>query len=400
MSARSQAPLDGIRVLDLSHMLAAPLATMSLADLGADVIKVEAPGGDHTRTVGVGGAMFLAANRSKRSIVVDLRTEQGLDVVRRLVERSDVVVEAFRPGVMANLGLGVEELRALNPSVILASLVGFGSHGPDSGRRGVDLVLQAESGIMNTTGQADGPPTKVGFQLVDAASGLAFAQVILAALLRRERFGTPAEVEVRLLDTALYLQSFQLAEMSLTGVAPERSGNSAPHAAPSDLVHAADGDLVIAAYFEDQWAGLCEVLDVEWMLHDQRFESQKARLENRAEMLAVLDDRFGSQPRAHWYEQLNARGVLVGEVRTYEEILAWEQPRVNGAFLGCTLGDGTDITLVNSPYAISSHEVFVSPPPELGADTRAIAAEVGFTEDEIETMVNDGAIGHRVAEEG
>ena len=133
-------PLDGIRVLDLSHMLAAPLATMMLADLGADVIKVESPAGDHTRVVGERGAMFLAANRSKRSIVVDLRTEQGLDLVRRLVAKSDVVVEAFGPGVMANLGLGLDELRALNPLLIVASLVGFGSHGPDSGRRGVDLV--------------------------------------------------------------------------------------------------------------------------------------------------------------------------------------------------------------------------------------------------------------------
>ena len=386
-------PLDGIRVLDLSHMLAAPLATMMLADLGADVIKVESPAGDHTRIVGERGAMFLAANRSKRSIVVDLRTAQGLDLVRRLVAKSDVVVEAFRPGVMAKLGLGLDELRALNPLLIVASLVGFGSHGPDSGRRGVDLVLQAESGIMSVTGHDDGPPTKVGFQLVDAASGLAFAQAILAALLRRERFDSPSEVEVRLLDTALYLQSFQFAEMSLTGTGPPRTGNSAAHAAPSDLVHAADGDLVIAAYFEDQWIGLCETLELEWMIDDPRFESQDARLENRAEMLALLGDRIGGQPRAHWYERLNARGVLVGEVRTYEEIIEWEQPRVNGAFLGCVLADGTEITLVNSPYAISSHDVSAAPPPELGADTRAIAHEAGFTGQEIDALLECGAIG-------
>ena len=383
------APLQGVRVLDLSHMLAAPLATMMLADLGADVVKVESPAGDHTRTVGVRGAMFLAANRSKRSIAVDLRTERGRDLVLRLAEASDVLVEAFRPGVLVKLGLGIDELRAANPSLILASLVGFGSVGPDSGRRGVDLVLQAESGIMSATGHPDGPPTKVGFQLVDAASGLAFAQAILAALLRRERFGVASKIEVRLLDTALYLQSFQLTELSMTGVPTARTGNSAPHAAPSDLVHAADGALVIAAYFDDQWRGLCEVLDLTWMLTDARFATQGARLANRAEMLAELSARFSTQPRSHWYERLNARGVLVGEVRTHEEILEWDQPRINGALRDTTLRDGTPVVMVSSPMQISGHAVAFTPPPSHGGDTREIARELGFSDEEVDAMVAD-----------
>jgi crotonobetainyl-CoA:carnitine CoA-transferase CaiB-like acyl-CoA transferase len=394
LTKASPAPLEGIRVLDLSHMLAAPLATMMLADLGASIVKVEAPpAGDHTRTVGAQGAMFLAANRTKRSIVVDLQTERGRDVALRLAAQSDIVVEAFRPGVLNKLGLGRDDLRSVNPSVILASLVGFGAVGPDSGRRGVDLVIQAESGIMSTTGEAGGAPLKVGFQLVDAASGLAFAQAILAALLRRERFGIPSEVEVRLLDTALYLQSFQLTEMSLTGVQHERTGNSAPHAAPSDLVHAADGDLVIAAYFDDQWRGLCEVLDLEWMLDDDRFATQPARLAHRAEMLATLDDRFRTAPRGHWYDRLNARGVLVGEVRTHDEILTWEQPRVNGAFLSSALDDGTPMTLVNSPYRLSEHEVEAGRPPGLGEHTLDVARELGFTDAEVDSMVADGVLG-------
>jgi len=393
LTKASPAPLEGIRVLDLSHMLAAPLATMMLADLGAEVVKVEAPAGDHTRTVGYRGAMFLAANRTKRSIALDLRTERGRDVALRLAARSDIVVEAFRPGVLNKLGLGIDDLRAVNPTIILASLVGFGAVGPDSGRRGVDLVIQAESGIMSTTGELDRAPTKVGFQLVDATSGLAFTQAILAALLRRERFGVPSEVEVRLLDTALYLQNFQLTEMSLTGVQHPRTGNSAPHAAPSDLVHTADGDLVIAAYFDDQWRGLCEVLDLEWMLEDERFATQPARLAHRAEMLTALNDRFGTAPRSHWYERLNARGVLVGEVRTHDEILAWEQPRVNGAFLDCVLADGTPLTLVNSPYRLSDHEVAVVRPPALGEHSREVAQELGFTDDELESMIADGVLG-------
>jgi crotonobetainyl-CoA:carnitine CoA-transferase CaiB-like acyl-CoA transferase len=382
-------PLLGVRVLDLSHMLAAPLATMMLADLGAEVVKVESPAGDHTRTVGERGAMYLAANRSKRSIAVDMRTDRGRDVVLRLAARSDIVVEAFRPGVLGRLGLGIDELRSVNPSIILASLVGFGSAGPDSGRRGVDLVLQAESGIMSATGHPDGPPTKVGFQLVDAASGLAFAQAILAALLRRERFGVPSEVEVRLLDTALYLQSFQLTELSLTGVPLTRTGNSAPHAAPSDLVHAADGALVVAAYFDDQWTGLCEVLELEWMLSDPRFANAAARLSHRAEMLAILDARFSSAPRAHWYERLNARGVLVGEVRSHAEILEWAQPRVNEALVDTALDDGTPITLVSSPYQISGHAIRMTPPPAHGGQTCEIAAELGYTDDEIAAMIAD-----------
>jgi crotonobetainyl-CoA:carnitine CoA-transferase CaiB-like acyl-CoA transferase len=385
--------LQGIRVLDLAHMLAAPLATMMLADLGADVIKVEAATGDHTRTVGTRGAMFLAANRNKRSVVVDMRSSGGLELIRRLVANSDVVVEAFRPGVMDRLGLSVDELRAINPSIIIASLVGFGSKGPDSGRRGVDLVLQAESGIMNITGDAGGTPMKVGFQAVDAATGLAFGQAILAALLRRERFGEPSVVEARLLDTALYLQGFQFTEMSVTGEEPVRTGNSAPHAAPSDLMETADGYLVIAAYFEDQWRRLCEVLDLEWMLTDPRFSTQTARLENRQLMLETLQGRLRTQTRAHWYERLNATGVLVGEVRTHGEILRSEQPRVNGALVDCVLPDGSTVVLASSPYVISDHEADMHPPPALGADTAAVAREAGFSDAQISAMVADGSIG-------
>jgi len=387
-------PLDGIRVLDLSHMLAAPLATMMLADLGADVVKIESFEGDHTRTVGARGAMFVAANRNKRSVVVDLRSAGGRDFVMRLAARSDVVVDAFRPGVMAKLGFGLDALRAANPKVIVASLVGFGATGPDSGRRGVDLVLQAESGIMSITGDADGAPTKVGFQLVDAASGLALAQAMLAALFKRERTGEPSELEVRLFDTAIYLQNFQFTEMSITGNAPVRTGNSAPHAAPSDLVRAKDGALVIAAYFEDQWRGLCAVLDLEWMLTDSRFSTLPARLEHRGEMLAALEERFTRQPRAYWYERLNARGVLVGEVRTHDEILGSEQARVNGTFLDSTMADGTPVTLVRSPYVIQpSPETIAASPPALGADTRAVALEVGFTDAEIGALIESGALG-------
>jgi crotonobetainyl-CoA:carnitine CoA-transferase CaiB-like acyl-CoA transferase len=281
----------------------------------------------------------------------------------------------------------------VNPTIIVASLVGFGSRGADSGRRGVDLVLQAESGMMSVTGQADGPPTKVGFQLVDAASGIAFAQAILAALFRRERFGIPSEVEVRLLDTALYLQCFQLAEASITNEPFVRTGNSAPHAAPSDLVHAADGDLVIAAYFDDQWRGLCEVLDLEWMITDPRFVDQPARLQHRGDMLRALDDRFRTQPRAYWYNRLNARGVLVGEVRTHDEILEWPQPRVNGSLIDCVLPDGTAVTLVNSPYAISGLEVASSLPPAPGEDSISVARELGYDPEEIDAMVRAGVLG-------
>ena len=387
-------PLDGVRVLDLSHMLAAPLATMMLADLGADVVKIESFEGDHTRTVGARGAMFVAANRNKRSAVVDLRSEGGRDFIMRLVARSDVVVDAFRPGVMTKLGFGLDALRAANPKVIVASLVGFGATGPDSGRRGVDLVLQAESGIMSITGEADGAPTKVGFQLVDAASGLALAQAVLAALFRRERWGEPSELEVRLFDTAVYLQNFQFTEMSITGSAPTRTGNSAPHAAPSDLVRAKDGALVIAAYFEDQWQGLCAVLDLEWMLTDRRFATLPARLENRDAMLSALESRFTTQPRSYWYERLNARGVLVGEVRTHDEIVASEQARVNGTFLESTMVDGTPVTLVRSPYVIQPDSAPAPlSPPALGADTRSIALEVGFTEVEIAALIESGALG-------
>ncbi len=313
-------PLSGIRVADFSQMLAGPLAAMALGDLGAMVVKFERPQGDPSRAIGQDGTMFAISNRNKRSFCVDLRHADGRAIARKFIAAADVVIESFRPGVMARWQLAYEDVAELAPRAVYGSVVGFGSSGPYRDRGGIDAVLQAESGMMNLTGDPSGPPMKVGFQPVDSLAGVALAQGICAALLRRERTGRGGKVEVRLLDCAMYLQAFQIAEYAISGTLPVRSGNSVPHAAPSDLVRTSDGYLMLAAYLEDQWARLCVTLDMEWMASDERFATNPARVRHRPELIKVLESRMRERTTQEWYEMLTEAGLLVGRVMDYDGV--------------------------------------------------------------------------------
>ncbi|MGE0859673.1 MAG: CaiB/BaiF CoA transferase family protein [Gammaproteobacteria bacterium] len=321
------APLAGVRVVEFAQMVAAPSAALLLADYGADVVKVEPPEGDNCRNLRSAAAsalpvspVFVAYNRGKRLIRLDLRDADSLATAKRLVAAADVVIEASRPGAMTRLGLGPEAAHALNPRLVYASVSGFGWSETVSDKRGVDLIVQAESGIMSMTGPAESP-MKVGFTMVDAATGHALCHAILAALFRRERSGRGATVGVSLYDTALHLQSGPLVEYLMTGQQVPRSGNSAPLSAPADLLRCGEGALVISAYLPAHWLRFIGLIGAPELAHDPRFAEVSGRLAHRAALIAELEARLATRSAAAWQALLEPAGLLVGQVRDYAQVV-------------------------------------------------------------------------------
>lgn len=321
-------PLEGFKVLELAQMVAGPAAGLLLADYGADVIKVEPPQGDGARQLRSLAAaslpespVFIAYNRDKRIIRLDLRSDEGRERVLQLVDDADVVIESSRPGVMDRLGLGTDTLRRHNPRLVYASISGFGEGPIGRNKGGVDIVVQAESGIMSTTGEKDGAPIKVGFTIVDAAAGHALCHGILAALLRRARTGTGDTVRVSLYDVALHLQTGPLTEYLMTGIQAPRSGNSAPLTAPADLLRCADGAIIVSAYLEHHWSKFATAIGAPEMLGDNRFVSGVERARHRIELTAIIESRLATDTVEHWTTLLQGEGLLVAEAKNYETIV-------------------------------------------------------------------------------
>ena len=389
-----EAPLRGVRVADFTHMLAGPSAAMALADLGASVVKFEsAPAGDPARNIGVGGAVFNVANRNKRSVALDLKDRRAQEIALRYIRSCDVLLESLRPGVMEGWGLGYDAVSRLVPDIVYGSVVGFGSHGPDRERGGLDLLIQAESGMMNLSGAADGPPTKAGFQLIDTAAGLALGQAVTAALYKKARTGRGSKIEVRLLDTALYLQAAQIAEFSVSGALPQRSGNANPLASPADLFETSDGHLMIAAFKDDQWVRLCNALGLERAGSDPRYRQHADRLEHRAEITVLLADRLRQATTAEWYRILRDADLLVARVRDYRDIVTDPQVEANGALLELTSDRDQPMLGVRLPYVLDDRIGPASATlPHLGADTLDVMSELGVDHQELLFLLHDGVI--------
>jgi crotonobetainyl-CoA:carnitine CoA-transferase CaiB-like acyl-CoA transferase len=322
-------PLDGIKVLELAQMVAGPSAGLLLADYGADVIKVEPPQGDGGRQLRSLAAanlpdspVFVGYNRDKRLIRLDLRSAEGHAKVLELVDEADVLIESSRPGVMERLGLSADELLARNPRLVYASVSGFG-RGPIGSRKGgVDIVVQAESGIISTTGYPDRPPTKVGFTVVDAACGHALCHGILAALFRRERTGRGDVIRLSLYDVALHLQTGPLTEYLMTGQQTPRAGNSAPLTAPADLLRCADGDIIVSAYLDPHWRAFTAAIGAPELVEDPRFGSGVDRARHRGELVELIEKRLAGGTVAEWVERLQDVGVLVAEVKDHAAVAA------------------------------------------------------------------------------
>jgi crotonobetainyl-CoA:carnitine CoA-transferase CaiB-like acyl-CoA transferase len=396
-------PLSKIKVLDVSQIMAGPFCCMLLGDMGADVIKVEAPGiGDQTRKSmgfrlkGEDSAGFLALNRNKRSIEIDLKNPAGLEAFYELVRGADVLVENNRPGVAARLKIDYPILREINPGLVYASISGFGQTGPWSRRPGLDLIAQAMSGVMSVMGHPDAPPVKSSVPIADLGAGLFTAYGILSAIIGRGHTGEGQYVDASLFETALGLSVWESAEYWGTGVVPEPIGSANRMSAPYQAVRALDRHFVIGAANPKLWSALCEVIGRTDLLQDPRFTDNAARIRNRAPLIRELEIEFARRPAAEWVAALLDAGVPAGPINTYEEALASEQAVARNMVLeiehpieGRTKVLGFPVKLCGTPQQVRY------PAPLLGQHTHQLLAEFGFNEMSIKALRERGAFGSR-----
>ncbi len=370
-------PLSGIRVADFSRVLAGPLATMLLGDLGADVVKVERPEtGDDTRGwgppfVGTDAAYYLALNRNKRSVVIDLSTEEGRRDARRLALASDVVVENFRPGLMERFGLDHTSLSAERPGLVTCSLRAFGDEGETAARPGYDIIAQALSGLMSITGQPDGEPTKVGVALLDVICGLYAANAIQAALVGRRETGRGRRVTVSLFETAVAALVNQGANHLLGGLVPGRMGNAHPNIVPYQLFRAADRPFILAAGNDRHFARTCEVIGRPALARDERFATNEARVRHRDALVPLLEEAFAERPAGEWLSALEDAAVPCSPVRTIDEVFA--SPEGAAAVQEVEDPERGPLRLVADPIRIDGERLPARlPPPRLGEHTAEI----------------------------
>jgi crotonobetainyl-CoA:carnitine CoA-transferase CaiB-like acyl-CoA transferase len=373
-------PLAGVRVADFSRVLAGPLATMILADLGADVIKVERPdGGDDTRSwgppfVGEDAAYFLSLNRNKRSIALELTSDRGSRVARALASTADVVVENFRPGLMRRFGLDYATLVQDNPRLIFCSLVAFSETGESAARPGYDIIVQALSGLMSFTGHPGDEPTKVGVALLDVIAGLYAASGIQAALLARERTGRGERVVVSLFEASLAALVNQAANYLLGGVVPRPMGNAHPNIAPYQLFRASDRPFILAAGNDRLFERTAEVIGLPALAADPRFATNADRVAHREELARSLENTFVTAPATTWVDALTTAGVPCAPVRTLDEVFASPEA---AAVVQRVHGPGGDVALVANPIRFGGALLGVRrPPPRLGEHTDEVVEEL------------------------
>jgi len=391
--------LQGIRVLDLSQGAAGPTCAMHLGDLGADILKVEPPGGEWGRRLGppfVEGvaAAFLGMNRNKRSTVIDLKKSGGSEVVLRLAEHCDVALESFRPGVADRLGIGFGAMSARNPRLIYAAISAFGQSGPWRDRPGVDGVAQAMGGIMSVTGTADGPPVKVGVPAADMAGGVYASQAILAALFARERTGVGQRVDVSLLDSLLSFQVVPLSMFLASGLSPERLGSAAPYAAPNEAFPTRDGHVMVAAYTEKRWPALCSALGRPELATDPRFDTNDKRVRGRAELRDVLGPLFAGNTTAEWIRILDDVDVLCGPLLAYPELVDEDHVEQSGSLVTVehpAIGE-IRAPVLPARFSDTAGDVTGPPPPVAGEHSAVILGECGFTEAEISALMDSGVV--------
>ena len=398
-AAQAPAPLSGVRVLDLTNVLAGPFACHQLAHLGADVIKVEAVGGgDLARGLGADpdlsargmGISFLAQNAGKRSLTLNLKDPRGKDALKRLVARADVLVENFRPGVMARLGLGYEILRAENLRLIYCAISGFGQVGPWADRPAYDQIVQGVSGVMSVTGEPGGAPQRVGYPLADTVGGLTAAMAICAALNAPER---GACIDVSMLDSVLASMGWVVSNHLIGGIIPGQTGNENPTSAPSGAFQCADGLIVIAANRDTQWVALAQHLGRADLLDRPEYATREDRKANRLRLRAELETVLTTRPAQDWARDLSAIGVPAGPVMSVPDILRHPQ-MTERDFLARFYdvpGVGRSIDLVRAGFMVDGQRPAVdAPPPQLGQDSDAILRELGFSDDEITALRAEG----------
>jgi len=396
-------PLEGLQVLDLSRVLAGPWCTQLLADLGAEVIKIERPGsGDDTRHWGPPwhgegdarvAAYFLSANRGKKSAAIDLATADGAALVRRLAERSDVLVENFRVGGLKKFGLDAGSLRAANPGLIYASITGFGQDGPYAERAGYDYIIQGMGGLMSVTGQPDGSPgggpMRVGVAVADLFTGLYTCTAILAALHRRYKTGEGVHIDMALFDTQLAMLANQASNALVSGNDPPRQGNTHPNIVPYQPFDAADQPIIIAIGNDRQFARLAKLCGHPEWAADERFATNAVRVANREAVVALVAAEIAKRPAAEWLEKLEAAGIPAGPINRVTQALSDVQAQ-HRAMVRMLAGTPS----VASPVRMDGeHAVADLRPPALGEHTDDVLGMLGLSENEAEQLRRSGAVG-------
>ncbi|HEV8532184.1 MAG TPA: CoA transferase [Methylomirabilota bacterium] len=371
-------PLAGIRVLDLTRVLAGPFCSMILGDMGAEVIKVEEPGkGDDTRGwppfAGGEATYFLSVNRNKKSLTLNMKAPDGQAILRKLVAKADVVLENFRPGTMERLGFGFAALRKLNPRLIYCAISGFGESGPEALRPGYDLIVQGESGVMDLTGFADGPPVKVGNSVADLVSGMAAAHGVTLALLSRARTGKGQKVEIGMLDVMASLLTYQAGLYWNAGGRPARRGNQHPSIVPYEVFQSQDAYLTLGVANNSLFERMCRAIGREELAKDPRFDSETNRVTNRETLVPLLNSIFSTRPASDWLERLDEAGVPAGRIKTVAEVCDSEHLRARGMFVqlqhpkaGAVTAMGVPIRLWDTPGSAQA------PAPLLGQHTDEI----------------------------
>lgn len=393
------APLQGVKVVDLSRALAGPYCTMMLGDLGAEVIKIEMPGrGDDTRGWGPPflqgeSAYYLAVNRNKKSVTLNLRSARGRDILFKFIHNADVLVENFSAGTMNKLGLSYDRVREVNPRIIYCSISGFGQSGPDYQKPAYDLILQGRGGWMSFTGPVGGPPTKVGIAIADLTSGMFAAYAIMVALFHRERTGEGQMIDTSLLDGQVALLTFQAGSYFATGKAPTWMGNRHPMLTPYEPYETADGYVNVAVGNEAMWQRFCQALNLEHLVDDERFRRNSDRLRHREELEAVLSARFRQFKSEEILSILDAAEIPCGPINNLEQV--FNDPQVQ--YLGLhqkvehpTIGQ-LDLTGIPYRFSATPGEIRL-PPPLLGQHTEEVLIAMGFSGEEIEALRRAGDI--------
>ena len=393
-------PLDGIRVVDLTRVLSGPYCTMQLGDLGAEVIKVERPGeGDDTRAFappfqGDQAAYFLSVNRNKKSITLDMKSERGKEVLWRLIDASDVLVENFRPGAMDRLGLGYEAVKARRPSMVYCSISGFGDTGIQKDRPGYDVIVQGEAGIMDITGPRDGPPHKVGVAMADLVSGLNASQAILAALYTRQATGVGQQVRISMYEAVAALLTFNASIYYATGNSPRRRGNEHPTIVPYETFEAADGWINLGVANDDLWQRFCTAAERPDLKTDARFAKASDRVRNREGLVPLVKAIIKERSRDEWLQRLDKAGVPSGAIRTVGEVCDSEVLKARDMVAEMPHASAGTVKAIKSPMHLGETPLeLYSAPPRLGEHTQEILTGVlGYSANDFEKLAGDKVI--------
>lgn len=393
--------LANVRVVDLTRVLAGPYCTMMLGDMGADVIKIEAPErGDDTRQWGPPftesgmSAYFISANRNKRSLTLNLKAEAGMRVLKDLVRQADVVVDNFRVGTLEKLGLSYAEMQKLNPAVIYCTITGFGYSGPYAQKPGYDFIVQALGGLMSLTGPEDGRPYRVGVAIADLLTGIYACNAITAALYAREQSGTGQRIDASLFDSQVATLSYVASNYLNSGEAPTRYGNGHPNIVPYQDFKARDGYVAFAAGNDLQWSKFCQAVGKEQWIEDERFSTNPKRVENRNILIPLLEELFASRSVAEWLEICDEAGIPAAPINTIDQLFEDPQVAARDLIWKAETGEGEEVRMVGSPLGlVEAPSQLRYPPPQLGEHNDEILSDLlGYAQDVIADLRDEGVI--------